>query len=395
MKKNDRPYPRSSASSRRDFLISVGQTSAGLILSQALPAFAQNVIKGKEKLIVRSVRPEDLETPVSLLNTWITPNDLFYVRHHSYAAKVNVDEWKLTVDGEVQTPITMTLDELKKAPKHTVTVTLECAGNGRAFFDPPVAGIQWEKGAVGTARFTGARLADVLKKAGVKATGQYVALNGADKPVGKMPDFIRNVPMKKALDPDTVLAYEMNGEPLPILHGFPLRAVVPGWEGAYSVKWLTNIQVIDKEHEGFFVKTAYRYPNRRVAPGEAVAPQDMVPLTGLVVKSFISSPLDGATMAPGKVRVSGFAWAGEDNITKVDVSMDNGSSWFPAKLGKERERYAWQSFEYEFNITQPGSYLLMSRATDDKGNVQPVAPQWNPSGYLWNVIDKVRINVKA
>ena len=395
MKKNGRPYPRSSASPRRDFLISVGQTSAGLILSQALPAFAQNVIKGKEKLIVRSVRPEDLETPVSLLNTWITPNDLFYVRHHSYAAKVNVDEWKLTVDGEVQTPITMTLDELKKAPKHTVTVTLECAGNGRAFFDPPVAGIQWEKGAVGTARFTGARLADVLKKAGVKATGQYVALNGADKPVGKMPDFIRNVPMKKALDPDTVLAYEMNGEPLPILHGFPLRAVVPGWEGAYSVKWLTNIQVIDKEHEGFFVKTAYRYPNRRVAPGEAVAPQDMVPLTGLVVKSFISSPLDGATMAPGKVRVSGFAWAGEDNITKVDVSMDNGSSWFPAKLGKERERYAWQSFEYEFNITQPGSYLLMSRATDDKGNVQPVAPQWNPSGYLWNVIDKVRINVKA
>ena len=397
MKKNDRSYPRSSASPRRDFLIGVGQTSAGLILSQALPAsaFAQNVIKGKEKLIVRSIRPEDLETPAPLLNTWITPNDLFYVRHHSYAARVNIDEWKLTVDGEVQTPITMTLDELKKAPKHTVTVTLECAGNGRAFFDPPVAGIQWEKGAVGTARFAGARLADVLKKAGVKATGQYVAMNGADKPIGTMPDFIRNVPMRKALDADSILAYEMNGEPLPILHGFPLRAVLPGWEGAYSVKWLTNVQVIDKEHEGFFVKTAYRYPNRRVAPGEAVAPQDMIPLTGLVVKSFINSPLDGATVPPGKARVSGFAWAGESNITKVDVSMDNGSSWFPAKLGKERERYAWQSFEYEFNIAQPGSYLLMSRATDDKGNVQPVAPQWNPSGYLWNVIDKVRINVKA
>jgi len=397
MKKTDRPHPRSSALLRRDFLIGAGQTSAGLILSQALPefAFAQNVIKGKEKLIVRSIRPEDLETPVSLLNTWITPNDLFYVRHHSYAAKVNVGEWKLTVDGEVRNPITLTLDELKKLPKHTVTVTLECAGNGRAFFDPPVAGIQWEKGAVGTARFTGARLADVLKKAGVKATGQYVAMNGADKPIGTMPDFIRNVPMKKALDADTILAYEMNGEPLPILHGFPLRAVVPGWEGAYAVKWLTNIQVIDKEHEGFFVKTAYRYPNRRVAPGEAVPPQDMVPLTGLVVKSFINSPLDGATVAPGKVRVNGFAWAGESNITKVDVSMDNGSEWFPAKLGKERERYAWQSFEYEFNITQPGSYLLMARATDDKGNVQPVAPQWNPSGYLWNVIDKVRINVKA
>lgn len=397
MKKSDSPYSRSGLLWRRDFLIGAGRVSAGLALGRMLPesAFAQNVVKGKERLIVRSFRPEDLETPVALLNTWITPNDLFYVRHHSYAARVNADEWKLTVDGEVQTPFTMTLDELKRAPKHTVTVTLECAGNGRAFFDPPVAGIQWEKGAVGTARFTGARLADVLKKAGVKATGKYIAMNGADKPIGKMPDFIRNLPMEKALHPDTILAYEMNGEPLPMLHGFPLRAIAPGWEGAYAVKWLTHIQVIESEHEGFFVKTAYRYPNRRVAPGEAVDPKDMVPLTGLVVKSFINSPLDGATVAPGKVRVSGFAWAGESFITKVDVSMDNGSAWFPAKLGEERERYAWQSFEYEFNITEPGSYLLMSRATDDKGNTQPVAPQWNPSGYLWNVIDKVRINVKS
>jgi DMSO/TMAO reductase YedYZ molybdopterin-dependent catalytic subunit len=280
-------------------------------------------------------------------------------------------------------------------PKHTVTVTLECAGNGRAFFDPPVAGIQWEKGAVGTARFTGARMADVLKKVGVKSTGKYVAMNGADKPIGKMPDFVRNVPIAKALNEDTVLAYEMNGEPVPILHGFPLRAVVPGWEGAYSVKWLTNLQVIDKEYDGFFVKTAYRFPNRRVAPGEAVDPKDMVPLTGLIVKSFISSPLDGATMAPGKVQLNGFAWAGESYIAKVDVSMDNGGTWVPAKLGKEREHYAWQSFEHEFNITQPGSYLLMSRATDDKGIEQPVVAQWNPSGYLWNVIDKVRVNVKA
>jgi len=397
MKRDQSDHSRSNAFRRRDFLIGAGQLTAGLALTPMLleSTFAQTVIKGKERLIVRSIRPEDLETPVSLLNTWITPNDLFYVRHHLYAAKVDVNEWKLTVGGEVQNLITLTLDELKKAPKHAVTVTLECAGNGRAFSDPPVAGIQWEKGAVGTARFAGARLADVLERAGVKSTGQYVAMNGADKPLGKMPDFIRNIPIKKALDADTILAYEMNGEALPFLHGFPLRAVVPGWEGAYSVKWLTDIQVIEKEYDGFFVKTAYRFPNRPVAPGEAVAPQDMIPLTGLVVKSFINTPLDGATVAPGKVRLSGFAWAGESNIAKVDVSMDNGSSWFPAKLGKERERYAWQSFEYEFDIARPGSYLLMSRATDDKGNVQPVAPHWNPSGYLWNVIDKVRINVKA
>lgn len=389
-----------AALSRRRFMVSAGQASAAAALSQLLPhelaaVFAQNVVPGKEKLIVRSLRPEDLETPVGLLNTWLTPNELFYVRHHSYAARVAEKDWTLKVTGLVERPLTLTLAELKKLPRATVTVTLECAGNGRAFYDPPVAGIQWEKGAVGTARFAGARLAEVLKQAGVKAAAQYVVLNGADKPIGTMPDFIRNLPMTKALHADTILAYEMNDQPLPVLHGFPLRAVVPGWEGAYAVKWLDHIELIEKEHEGFFVKTAYRYPNKPVAPGTAVPPQDMVPLTGLVVKSFINAPLEGAQFKPGRVRIAGFAWAGELNIAKVEVSMDNGSTWTPARLGKERERYAWQSFAHEFNITRPGSYLLMARATDEKGNVQPVAPQWNPSGYLWNVIDKVRINVEA
>lgn len=388
---------------RRQLLVSAAQAGAAIGVSQLLPnefmtAFAQGTIKGKEKLIVRSLRPEDLETPVGLLNTWITPNDLFYVRHHTNAARIDAQagkDWKVEIGGEVERPMTITLDDLKKMPKASVTVTLECAGNGRAFFDPPMPGIQWEKGAVGTARFTGARLADVLKKVGVKAAGKYVAANGAEKPVGTQPKFIRNVPMAKAVNPDTILAYEMNGEPIPTLHGFPLRLVVPGWEGAYSVKWLNSLQVIDKEHDGFFVKTAYRYPNKPVAPGAAVPPENMVPLTGLVVKSFINAPAEGANFKPGPVKLTGFAWAGESFITKVDVSMDNGSTWVPAKLGKEREHYAWQSFEYEFKIAQPGSYLLMARATDDKGKVQPVVPQWNPSGYLWNVIDKVRVNVEA
>ncbi len=399
MKNNESRNPQSGLS-RRQLLLSAARTGAAITLSQFLPnefteAFAQNVVKGKEKLIVRSLRPEDLETPVGLLNTWITPNDLFYVRHHTYAAKVNASEWKLVVDGEVGTPLSLSLDDLKKMPKASVTVTLECAGNGRAFFDPPMPGIQWEKGAVGTAKFSGVRLADVLKKAGIKPTGKYVALNGADKPVGKQPDFIRNLPLAKAIHPDTILAYEMNGEPLPQIHGFPLRAIAPGWEGAYAVKWLAHVQVIDKEHEGFFVKTAYRYPKTQVAPGAAVPPENMEPLTGLVVKSFINAPAEGTNFKPGKIKLSGFAWAGESFITKVEVSKDNGASWVLAKLGKERERYAWQSFEYEFTITKPGSYLLMARATDDKGNVQPVSPHWNPSGYLWNVIDKVRVNVQA
>lgn len=388
---------------RRKFLAGIAETGALIGLSRFLPVgsspvLAQSVIEGKERLIVRSIRPEDLETPVGLLNSYLTPKDLFYVRTHTYPALVEAKDaasWPLKIDGLVDRPMTITLDEIKKLPRASVTVTLECAGNGRAFFDPPVAGIQWEKGAVGTCRWTGARLSDVLKKAGLKAGATYIAANGADKPLGKMPDFIRNVPVAKAMHPDTILAYEMNGEPIPQLHGFPLRLIVPGWEGAYAVKWVNQLEALDKEYEGFFVKTAYRYPNKRVAPGAAVPPQDMEPLTGLIVKSLINAPLDGSTHKPGRIRISGFAWAGESSISRVDVSMDNGSTWVQAKLGREKERYSWQSFEHEFTINKPGSYQLLARATDDKGNQQPVVPQWNPSGYLWNVIDLVRINVNA
>ncbi len=393
-------HTKGSLRSRRSFLSAVGGASAASALSQLLPipitrAFAQK-ITGKERLIIRSVRPEDLETPVELFTTWLTPNDLFYVRHHLYAPDINLAEWKLTIDGEVNQPVTLTLADLKKLPKATVTVTLECAGNGRAFMDPPVPGIQWEKGAVGTARWTGVRLAEVLKKAGVKPTGKFVFLNGADKAISKMPDFIRQVAMEKALHPDTVLAYEMNGEPLPHLHGAPLRAIIPGWEGAYAVKWLEHITVTDQENDGFFVKTAYRYPTRRVAPGAAVDPKDMAPLTGLVVKSIISAPVDGNTVKIGSaVKVMGWAWAGESNITKVDISLDNGMTWMSAKLGRDQARYSWRQFEYEWKAAEVGSFLVMSRATDDKGREQPVAAHWNPSGYLWNVIDKVRINVEA
>ena len=393
------------AVTRRSFLARAGQTGAvvglghlgHLLPSSVVTALAQtpSSIRGKERLIVRSRRPEDLETPVELLDSFITPNDLFYVRHHDYAPRVEAGPWKLQVDGEVDRPSTITLDELRRMQRATVTVTLECAGNGRAFFEPPVAGIQWEKGAVGTARFTGVRMADVLKRAGVKSTGSYVALDGADRAIGKMPEFIRNVPIEKAMHPDTLLAFDMNGAPIPPLHGFPLRAVVPGWEGAYSVKWLQHVQVIDHEHDGFFVKTAYRYPTKRVAPGAAVDPKDMAPLTGLVVKSIITSPVERASIKTGAVRVTGFAWAGENDIAKVDVSNDNGATWYPAELGRERERYSWRQFTYEFKISAPGYYTVMSRATDDKGNAQPIKAQWNPSGYLWNVIDRVGINVEA
>jgi DMSO/TMAO reductase YedYZ molybdopterin-dependent catalytic subunit len=339
------------------------------------------------------MNPEDFETPAHLLTSWITPNDLFFVRSHFYTPSLPGEGWKLRVDGEVNNPLTLTLDDLRRLPSHTAVVTLECAGNGRAFFEPPVAGIQWEKGAVGTARWTGVRLADVLRQAGVRLSARYVWLDGADRGIGRAPDFVRHVPMQKAMHLETLLAYEMNGQPLPVPHGLPLRAIVPGWEGAYSVKWLTHIQVSDREHEGPFVQSGYRYPRRPVQPGTLVAAADTEPLRALPVKSLITSPANGANVRVGPVSISGFAWAGEAAIRGVDVSTDGGRTWTQARLGQDRAPYAWRQFEHTWRPTEAGSFVVLSRANDDHGRVQPIIPDWNPAGYLWNAVDQARLNV--
>jgi DMSO/TMAO reductase YedYZ molybdopterin-dependent catalytic subunit len=220
-------------------------------------------------------------------------------------------------------------------------------------------------------------------------------MNGADTPPGTMPDFVRQLPIAKAMHPDTLVAWAMNGEPIPALHGYPLRAIVPGWEGAYAVKWLTSLNVVEQPFDGFWVATAYRYPTRRVAPGATVDAKDMAPLTGLAVKSLITTPLDGAKHAPGPVDVAGWAWAGEDDITVVEVSIDHGATWNAARLTGERAPYSWRRFEHRIDAPTPGSLLIMSRATDGRGNIQPMVAHWNPSGYLWNQPDEVRIEIGA
>jgi sulfite oxidase len=394
------PYRPPPSFSRRLLLDLAVRTSAFAAVSHFVPtslwAQAPRVAAGKEKLIVRSVRPPDYESPVALLDSWITAVEHFYVRSHMPTPTgLDPATWALQIDGEVDTPLTLSLDELRKMPSATVTAVLECAGNGRAFFDPPVAGIQWTKGAVGNARWTGVRMADVLKRAGIKTTGRFITMNGADRGMGQQPDFVRQLPLDKALHPDTLIAYEMNGQPIHPLHGFPLRTIVPGWEGAYSIKWLTELRVLDREFDGFWVATGYRYPTKVIAPGAAVDPKDMAPLTGLVVKSLITRPLDTAVIPPGKIDVAGFAWAGETDIARVDVSTDHGASWQPARLVGERAKYAWRRFEYTFQATRAESYLILSRATDANGRTQPMMPPWNPSGYLWNAPDSVRVEVKG
>jgi DMSO/TMAO reductase YedYZ molybdopterin-dependent catalytic subunit len=383
--------------SRRDLLSHLAMAGIGARLAPAdLFAQTQNAAQryGKEKLIIRSMRPPDFETPVALLDSFITPIEHFYVRCHMPVPQVDAAAWSLKVGGEVNSPLALALDDIKKLPAHTVTMTLECAGNGRAFFEPALAGIQWEKGAVGTARFTGARMSDILKKAGAKTTALNVEMHAADRPLGTMPAFVRQVPMAKAMHADTIIAWDMNGQPIPLAHGSPLRAIVPGWEGAYSVKWLNALNLIAKDSDSFWVATGYRYPNRRVAPGGAVDAKDMEPLRGMPVKSLITTPSAGASVAAGKINVAGFAWAGENAIKAVDISIDNGATWQPARLTGEQAPFAWRRFEHTINADKPQSYLILSRATDARGNMQPAVSQWNPSGYLWNQYDSVRVEVK-
>lgn len=363
-----------------------------------LLAAAAAVLRGEDRpkrdMISRSVRPEDLEMPLSGFSDYLTPVEHFFVRTHVYVPTVDVGQWRLSVGGSVTTPLTLTMDDLKKLPAVELVSVLECAGNGRAFYQPPVPGLQWGHGAVGNARWRGVGLADVLKRAGLKASGREILFDGADVPLGTMPDFQRSIPLAKALDPNTILAYEMNGETLTVKHGFPLRVVVPGWAGDSWTKWLTSIRVLDQEHDGFWMKSAYRHPGRPVAPGVAVPLDRMQPVTNLRVKSVIASPLDGAQIDPGAATtIRGVAW-GTDPVAAVEVSVDGGRAWKPATLkANQRTRFGWRQWEFAWTPQQASYYMILARARDASGNTQPLDQEWNQSGYLWNVVPRVHVNV--
>ncbi len=346
----------------------------GGAVARPAPTLEDQALGRKKGLILHSPRPLDLETPPELLDSWITPIPRFFVRSHFYIPAIETAKWQLSIEGLVEKPLRLTLPDLARLPQIERVVTMECAGNGRSFFRPRVAGIQWRKGAVGTARWKGVRLKDLLERAVLKPEAKHLACDGADTAMATAPDFIRSIPAAKALHPDTLLATHMNGVALPIEHGFPVRLITPGWEGAASVKWLTRITAVPDEFDGFFMKTAYRYPTRPVQPGEAVDPKDLAALTSLTVKSLL-------TRWTGPI--SGVAWAGEADIVKVEVSLDNGQTWNQAKLGPEKASFAWRRFRYDAKPTGP----VLARATDSQGRVQPPTAAWNPSGYLYNIPD--------
>ncbi|HET7206116.1 MAG TPA: molybdopterin-dependent oxidoreductase [Terriglobales bacterium] len=385
--------------SRRDFLQGLTRGVAGLALAHPIRAYVAETspaIPGTTGMIVRSSRFLDLEMPREYANSFLTPVEHFFVRNHMHQpSTLDAAEWRLSVAGEVERPLTFTLADLRKLESHNVINTLECAGNGRAFVEPHVPGIQWQKGGVGNARFMGVRLSEILSRAGVKSTAKHVMFRGLDEVPGKVPPFIRSIPIEKATDPDTLIATHMNGASLTKHHGFPARALVPGWVGAASCKWLAEIKVLDKPFEGNFMNPGYRMPNTPLKPGDALTAENSHPVTALSVKSLIAKPSDGAKSKPGLIRVEGVAWAGEADVTRVDVSTDSGANWRPAQLAKQHSKYAWRLWSYSFKTPKPGDYTIMSRATDGLGRTQPQSVNWNPGGYLNNAIDQILVHVEG
>jgi DMSO/TMAO reductase YedYZ molybdopterin-dependent catalytic subunit len=367
--------------------------------SQAAPvpsqATSHNPFPG---LIVRDRDPENLEFPFFALNSAITPNEQFFVRSHFPVPKMDLNTWRLKVGGLVDRPLEFTFDELTRLPTQTVTMVMECAGNSRIFLSPKVSGLQWELGAVGNADWTGIRLADLLEKAGVKPGAVEVVLEGADsgeikkEPVspGKI-RYARSLPLNKALDTSVILAHQMNGESLTPAHGYPLRAVIPGWYGMASVKWLTQILVIDRVFRGYFQTADYTFWERRDG-----LPVQLLPVGEIEVKAEIARPaLHEIVPADSVYRVHGAAWTGESQIAKVEISTDGGYQWHPAQLLGPATPYAWRLWEYHWRTpAQPGACTVMARATDARGRTQPIERDAHRGTYMITHIQPIEIEIR-
>jgi DMSO/TMAO reductase YedYZ molybdopterin-dependent catalytic subunit len=402
------PYP-----DRRGFLKGAGLATMGALVGAVIP-FHRNMpsgfipeamaatgmtIKGKQGLTILNDRPVNAETPPHLLDDDVTPTARHFIRNNGVPPEdVSPDKWVLTIDGLVDKPLKLSIADLKgKFEVVTRKICIECGGNGRAYFDPKAKGNQWTLGAVGCAEWTGVRLVDVLKSAGVKDTAIYTAHYGADthlsgKP-GKLP-ISRGVPIKKALDSNNLIAFAMNGEPIHPMNGAPLRLHIPGWPGSFSHKWFNRMQLRDVVHDGpKMTGSAYRLPPHPVAPGTKVKTEEMVLIESMLVKSLITAPASGVKLPKGErsVTVRGHAWAGDSKVTRVDLSYDFGVTWVEAKLDDPPNPYAWQRFSQTIRVPQEGYYEIWARATDDQGRMQPFGVAWNPKGYMNNSMHRISV----
>lgn len=360
------------------------------------------MFKLNEEMVVLNKRPFNIEARAHLLDDKVTPNSKMFIRNNGLLPeKINTTEWKLTVDGESVNKVkTYSLDELKtKFKAYTYQLTLECGGNGRSEFDPPAKGNQWTIGAVHCARWTGLRLRDLLDDAGIKDDAVYIGYHATDihlsRDSSKEP-ISRGVPIGKAIQDETLIAYMMNDQPIPLSHGFPLRMVAGGWPASTSGKWIDRISVRNKEHDGAKMKgTSYRVPKYTVAPGEKVPEEDMMIIESMPVKSLITFPKSGAVFNLNRpLEIRGHAWAGEHEVQKMQYSIDFGSTWHTCHIEKPVNRLAWQHFKVDIKFPKKGYYEIWGKATDSNGVSQPMlVPGWNPKGYLNNACHRIAVKV--
>lgn len=366
-------------------------TPAGVAEAATLEA-----LPGKKPLIKLSYRPPNYETPVSYFTGPITANDEFFVRYHlADIPQIDPAKWALKVEGG-QNPLSIGLADLKQMPAVEITAVCQCSGNRRGLSEPHVAGVEWGYGAMGCAKWKGVKLKDVLAKAGAPANAIEVVLNGADGPVlDKTPDFVKSLPIWKAMDDNTILAYEMNGSPLPHFNGAPVRLIVPGWTATYWIKHIVDIRFTDKPFDGFWMKSAYRVPVGMFPSIDRFMSQETAvntPITEIMVNSLITAPANGAKIKHGKVMVKGLAWDGGRGIDRVDVSTDGGATWRPAKLGEDLGRYAFREWTFEAEAKK-GPLTVLSRASNRSGQSQIAKALFNPAGYHHNVFNSVSVTV--
>lgn len=375
--------------------------AAGVNLTPGVPQgissyVTMGTLPGKKPLIQLSDRPPNYEAPIEYLRTPITPNDQFYVRYHlSDIPEVKAEGYKIAVGGDgANTPAEITLDDLKKMPAVEVVAVNQCSGNRRGLSQPHVQGVEWGYGAMGCARWKGARLKDILDKVGLKKEAIEIAFNGADGPtVSATPDFIKSIPVWKAIDESTIVAYEMNGQPLPHFNGFPARIIVPGWTGTYWMKHVIAINALTKPQGGFWMNPAYRVPIGKFPLVARFTSQEYAPntpITEMVVNSLITSHRDGDNVKPGKIAVSGMAWDGGYGISSVQVSTDGGKTWVKAALGQDLGPYALRPWSFDLEAKR-GKNSVMVNATNKVGQTQTSALIFNPAGYHNNVMQNITL----
>lgn len=353
-------------------------------MSDIVPSTANS-----ESLIVLAEKPMVAETPLAVQDEQLTPNPRFFIRNHFGIPTLEASAWRLDIGGTVSQPRSLSLADLRKLPARRIQATMECAGNGRSFFPPPTEGNQFGYGAVSTSSWTGVSLGDVLGPNPFQPGTVEVMFQGADqgfeKNVGADIYFQRSLPVDIALHPDTILAYEMNGEPLPVDHGFPVRLLVPSWYGVASVKWLKEIRALDQPFQGYFQVRRYVYPSDN----------GPIPLRERRLRAVITQPTTDAVLMTGPVEVRGVAWSGNQPITRVELSTDDGATWSSVDLEPSDSPYAWQRWHAVWQANQPGHYTLKVRATDASGTVQPEAAAWNLLGYGNNGIQSLPVEVRT